>query len=80
MRHHQFRVNMSQDYEFLNVAQDNPELIMYIKEMHLRPAIEPNHKALESSSTINQDMDYILKLLNNKVRILSIDRDELTKL
>lgn len=64
---------MSQDYEFLNVAQDNPELIMYIKEMHLRPAIEPNHKALESSLSINQDMDYVLKLLNNKVRILKIN-------
>lgn len=68
LRHHQFRVNMSQDYEFLNVAQDNPELIMYIKEMLLNPAKEPHHKPLESTITLNNDVALMLKLFNNKVR------------
>ena len=68
MRHYQFRVNMSQDYELLSVAQDNPLLITYIREVHLRPAIEPHHKPLESlAAGPPEDTAYVLKLLNNKV-------------
>lgn len=66
-RHHQFRVNMTQDYELLSISQDNPQLITYIREVHLMPAVEPNHKPLESSNTTPEDTVYVLKLLNNKV-------------
>lgn len=38
---------MSQDYEMLSVTQDNPQLITYIREVHLGPAIEPHHKSLD---------------------------------
>lgn len=67
LRHHQFKVNMSQDYEFLNVAQDNTELIMYIKEMLIESAKESHHKPLESPIVINKDLLLVMKLLNNKV-------------
>lgn len=67
MKHYQFQVNMSQDNEFYGVAQDNPQLITYIREVHLTPAIEPHHKMLESEDTISNDTIYVLKLLNNKV-------------
>ncbi|XP_019878757.1 protein Star [Aethina tumida] len=66
MKHYQFQVNMSQDNEFYGVAQDNPQLITYIREVHLTPAIEPHHKMLESEDTISNDTIYVLKLLNNK--------------
>nr|ADJ97385.1 star [Tribolium castaneum] len=67
MRHYQFRVNMSQDYELLSVSQDNPQLITYIREVHMQPAIEPHHKPLESQATgPPEDTAYVLKLLNNK--------------
>ncbi|XP_068897119.1 protein Star isoform X2 [Tenebrio molitor] len=67
MRHYQFRVNMSQDYELLSVSQDNPQLITYIREVHLRPAIEPHHKPLESlADGPPEDTAYVIKLLNNK--------------
>lgn len=60
---------MSQDYELLSVQQDNPQLITYIREVHLQPAIEPHHKPLESQATgPPEDTAYVLKLLNNKVR------------
>ncbi|KAK5644862.1 hypothetical protein RI129_006162 [Pyrocoelia pectoralis] len=66
-RHHQFLVNMSRDNEFLGVAQDNPDLITYIREVHLSPAIEPHHKPLESLGPFpTEDTAYIIKLLNNK--------------
>lgn len=66
-RHHQFRVNMSKDNEFLGVAQDNPELITYIREVHLTPAVEPHHRPLETAGPLlTDDTSFILKLLNNK--------------
>lgn len=59
---------MSQDYELLSVSQDNPQLVTYIKEVHLGPAIEPHHRPLDSGITgPSEDMAYVLKLLNNKV-------------
>lgn len=72
MRHYQFRVNMSQDYELLGVSQDNPQLVTYIREVHLAPAIEPHHKPLESENSVSKDTAYVLKLLKNKVSIIII--------
>lgn len=67
MRHYQFRVNMSQDYELLGVSQDNPQLVTYIREFHLTPAVEPHHhEPLESEDGISNDTAYVIKLLNNK--------------
>nr|CAH7757671.1 unnamed protein product [Callosobruchus chinensis] len=66
MRHYQFKVNMSQDYELFGISQDNAQLITYIREVHLSPAIEPNHRPLESEDIILQDTVYVLKLLKNK--------------
>ncbi|XP_018329594.1 protein Star [Agrilus planipennis] len=67
MRHHQFRVNMSQDYELLEVAQDNPQLVTYIREVQLVPAVEPHHRPLESTGPQPpSDTAFVLKLLNNK--------------
>lgn len=66
-RHHQFRVNMSQDYDLLSVSQDNPQLITYIREVHLRSAIEPHHRPLDATPSLPADTAYVMKLLNNKV-------------
>ncbi|XP_028135821.2 protein Star [Diabrotica virgifera virgifera] len=66
IKHYQFRVNMSQDYDLLGVSQDDPQLIMYIRAVHLTPAIEPNHKPLKSEDEISEDTAYVIKLLNNK--------------
>lgn len=67
LKHHQFKVNMSQDYEFLNVAQDNPQLILYIKEVLMDPAKETHHKPFEPTIVINKDMTLIMDILKNKV-------------
>ncbi|KAJ8966115.1 hypothetical protein NQ317_011020 [Molorchus minor] len=66
MRHYQFRVNMSQDYELLSVSQDNPQLVTYIREVHLAPAIELHHKPLTPQDTVSKDTAYVIKLLKNK--------------
>ncbi|XP_056648338.1 protein Star [Diorhabda sublineata] len=66
IKHYQFRVNMSQDYDLLGVSQDNPQLIMYIREVHLTPAAEPNHKPLKSDEEISEDTAYVIKILKNK--------------
>uniref|UniRef100_A0A336MA81 CSON007846 protein n=1 Tax=Culicoides sonorensis TaxID=179676 RepID=A0A336MA81_CULSO len=36
IRHQQFRLNMSRDYDLLGVQQDNPSLITYIREVHMK--------------------------------------------
>lgn len=66
MRHYQFRMNMTQDYELLGVSQDNPQLVAYIREVHLSAAIEPHHKPLESEDVVFPDTAYVMKLLKNK--------------
>ncbi|XP_022906085.1 protein Star [Onthophagus taurus] len=67
MRHYQFQVNMSKDYELLEVTQDNPQLIAYIRQMHLQPVketqTEPNDIVLDEP---NEEIGYLLKLLKNK--------------
>lgn len=68
MRHYQFQVNMSRDYELLEVKQDNPQLIAYIRQMHLRPVKEMQGEYTDVySDRPAEDLAYILKLLNNKV-------------
>lgn len=59
--------------ELNGIAQDDPQLIMYLREVALFPAIEPHHKALESQETISSDTEFVLKLLNNKVSTTHID-------
>lgn len=69
MKHYQFRMNLSQDFDFLSVSQDNPQLVTYIKEVFLGPAIEPHHKPIEyTAEEPSEEINFILKLLNNKVR------------
>lgn len=36
IRHQQFRLNMSRDYELFGVAQDNPTLIAFLREIHMK--------------------------------------------
>lgn len=36
IRHQQFRLNMSKDYDLEGVSQDNPALINYIREVHMK--------------------------------------------
>lgn len=36
IRHQQFRLNMSRDYELNNVAQDNPDLVNFLREFHMK--------------------------------------------
>lgn len=35
IRHQQFRINMSRDYEMFGVAQDDPQLIAFVREIHM---------------------------------------------
>lgn len=71
-RHHQFRLNMSKDDELLGISQDNPELITYIREVHLIAGSEHHHKPLESiNNRPTEDVAYILRVLNNKVSCFS---------
>ncbi|XP_044754470.1 protein Star [Coccinella septempunctata] len=68
MKHYQFRMNLSQDFDFLSVTQDNPQLVTYIKEVFLGPAVEPHHKPLEYlAEEPSEEIVFVLKLLNNKV-------------
>lgn len=70
MRHHQFRVNMSQDYELLGIAQDDPQLVTYIRAFQLKPAVDHHHHQYDSDGnvTASEDTLYVLKLLNYKVK------------
>ncbi|XP_030565612.1 protein Star [Drosophila novamexicana] len=36
IRHQQFRLNMSRDYELNSVAQDDPALIAFLRQIHMR--------------------------------------------
>lgn len=36
IRHQQFRLNMSRDYEISGVRQDDPQLVTFIREIHLK--------------------------------------------
>lgn len=75
IRHHQFRINMTQDYDLANVAQDDPQLIMYIREMHMSKAVDPHHYELFNATAYGRPTEraiYIAKLFNNKVRYSSI--------
>ncbi|XP_076265930.1 EGF receptor activation regulator Star [Rhynchophorus ferrugineus] len=66
MKHHQFTLSLSKDMELNGIAQDDPQLIIYLREVAVFPAIEPHHKALESQNSISNETEYVLKLLNNK--------------
>lgn len=69
---------MSKDNEFLGVAQDNPDLITYIREVHLTPAVEPHHRPLETSGPFpSEDTAYVIKLLNNKVSCSSLNKSNI---
>lgn len=36
MRHRQFRMNMTRDYDLLNVDQDNPALVSFVRDIHMK--------------------------------------------
>lgn len=73
MRHYQFQVNMSKDYELLEVKQDNPQLIAYIRQMHLRPVKEAQGEYTDVfSDAPAEDLAYVLNLLENKVNFFLI--------
>ncbi|ENN71675.1 protein Star [Dendroctonus ponderosae] len=66
MKHHQFTLNLSKDLELNSISQDNPQLIMYLREVALFPAIETHHKPLESQEDPTDETEYVLRLLNHK--------------
>ncbi|XP_050303337.1 protein Star [Anthonomus grandis grandis] len=66
MKHRQFTLSLNKDMELNGISQDDQQLIMYLREVALFPAIEPHHKPLESQEAVPEDTDYVLKLLNNK--------------
>lgn len=67
MRHHQFKINMTQDYDLLNVAQDDPQLITYIREVHIRPAVDPHHLHVYNMSHPSDKTLFVAEILRNKV-------------
>jgi len=68
LRHHQFNVNMTQDYELLEVEQDNTQLINAIAAYFLKPAVEMHHhKVIEfTDEEPERNIAFILKLLKQK--------------
>lgn len=36
IRHQQFRLNMSRDYDLMGVPQDNPALVKYVRDIHMK--------------------------------------------
>ncbi|XP_068140082.1 protein Star [Drosophila tropicalis] len=53
IRHQQFRLNMSRDYELNSVAQDDPALIAFLRQIHMRNNLGKTaaQKATPSSSS-----------------------------
>ncbi|XP_030768349.1 protein Star [Sitophilus oryzae] len=66
MKHHQFTLNLSKDMELNGISQDDTQLIIYLREMAISPAIEPHHKPLESLNVMSNETEYLLKIFNNK--------------
>ncbi|XP_066146610.1 protein Star [Euwallacea fornicatus] len=66
MKHHQFTLSLSKDMELNGIAQDDPQLIMYLREVALFPAIEPHQKSFEVQEPTFADTEFVLKLLNFK--------------
>ncbi|KAH8412097.1 hypothetical protein KR222_010860 [Zaprionus bogoriensis] len=50
IRHQQFRLNMSRDYELNGVAQDDPALIAFLRQIHMRKYPTYMGKSASSSS------------------------------
>lgn len=73
LKHQQFTLSLNKDMELNGISQDDPQLIMYLKEVALFPAIETHHKPLESQEVIPPDTDYVLKLLNYKKNGLFVE-------
>ncbi|EDV99129.1 protein Star [Drosophila grimshawi] len=51
IRHQQFRLNMSRDYELNSVAQDDPALIAFLRQIHMRKYMYMAKSATVSSSS-----------------------------
>ena len=61
---------MTQDYEMFEVKQDNPQLVAYIKQIHLQSLRDATHDYVDSTSDLpSEDMQYLFQLLNNKVSV-----------
>ncbi|XP_030080246.1 protein Star [Drosophila hydei] len=50
IRHQQFRLNMSRDYELNSVSQDDPALIAFLRQIHMRKYMSMAKSAAVSSS------------------------------
>ncbi|KRG03527.1 uncharacterized protein Dmoj_GI26880 [Drosophila mojavensis] len=50
IRHQQFRLNMSRDYELNSVAQDDPALIAFLRQIHMRKYMSMAKSTAASSS------------------------------
>ncbi|XP_030240534.1 protein Star [Drosophila navojoa] len=50
IRHQQFRLNMSRDYELNSVAQDDPALIAFLRQIHMRKYMSMAKSTAVSSS------------------------------
>lgn len=50
IRHQQFRLNMTRDYELQGISQDNPGLISYVRQVHLHPSSTGHEHQLGASS------------------------------
>ncbi|XP_055598553.1 protein Star isoform X2 [Uranotaenia lowii] len=76
IRHQQFRLNMSRDYDLLGVPQDNPALVKYVRDIHMkkypmtfmRNAPAPvEHLNFTNRHELTPEMaQFISKLLGNK--------------
>lgn len=52
------------------VKQDNPQLVAYIKQIHLQSLKDTSHDYVDSMSDLpSEDIQYLFQLLSNKVSI-----------
>lgn len=61
-RHQQFRLNMSRDLDFYGVAQDNPYLVTYVRELHIAKPLMPSLKNFPVVHMNFTDQDLIAKI------------------
>lgn len=73
IRHQQFRLNMSRDYDLQDISQDDPVLVSYLREVHLKKYIheplfhrKPTTFIASSNKLVAQMGEFVVRDLLNK--------------
>lgn len=58
IRHQQFRLNMTRDYDLVGVTQDDPQLISYVRDIYMRRYANSLYSAAPPQQLHHQPWDY----------------------